>query len=90
MTPISRTLRRYRDGEVTLQQAGSIIRDLIEPVDAAGRPTARTTLLRMAGALPDRDIQGSFLEVEAAYVNHQLTRDEYAAIQRIVAGQELA
>lgn len=85
MSEITDMLAQLRTGSMSLEEVATRFRQRQWP----GRDMASSRDAQEAFAAEERDpeplLEGSFEEVHAAYMRHELTKDQYAALAKAAA-----
>jgi hypothetical protein len=88
MTHVKDVLALLKAGAPTANEAGAEIRHVMRIDDGVpgGMAPIEATQMRMAGSLPERDNDNTFLEVTAAWIGGDLADEDYWTICGAVTG----
>jgi len=88
VTHVKDVLALLKAGALRPNEAGAEIRRVMRTDDVVpgGMAPIEATQMRMAGSLPERDDDNTFLEVTAVWIGGDLTDEDYWTIYGAVTG----
>lgn len=85
MSEVTELLARLRDGSMSLEEVAERFRQRQWPNRHVASPTDAQEAFTAEERDPEPFLEGSFDEVAVAYIRHDLTKEQYAALADAVA-----
>ena len=88
MSEVTELMAQLRDGSMTLEEVAERFRQRQWPSRKVESPISAEEAFATEERDPEPPLEGSFDEVYLAYMRHELTKEQYAALADAVAESE--